>query len=72
MTMNDAVVGGIHIPPGVIIQLDVFSMHYDAEVWGPVDPYEFYPERYSLFSIYFNSISLKALSGVQGANSVEC
>lgn len=25
---------------------DVFSVHYDRGLWGPEDPYVFYPERH--------------------------
>lgn len=35
------------IPAGVSVTVDVLSLHYDPEYWGPVDPNEFYPLRFS-------------------------
>ena len=29
------------------MQADVYSVHYDADLWGPVDPYKFHPERHA-------------------------
>nr|QUF59379.1 cytochrome p450 CYP3045C2 [Brachionus angularis] len=37
----------IDIPEDLAIAVDVLSLHYDAEIWGPVDPNQFYPERFS-------------------------
>ena len=45
LCMEDVKVGDIIIPAGTTVQLDVFSIHYDPQVWGPVSPFEFYPER---------------------------
>ena len=33
---------------GTIIQVDVYSVHYDPDLWGPLDPYEFHPERHEM------------------------
>ena len=30
------------------ITVDVFSIHSDPEIWGPVDPSLFYPSRFAL------------------------
>jgi thromboxane-A synthase len=38
---------GHQIEKGCIIQPDVFTIHYDANLWGPEDPKIFYPERHS-------------------------
>jgi hypothetical protein len=38
-------VKGLKIPAGVAFTVDVLSLHYDQEIWGPVDPEEFYPLR---------------------------
>nr|QUF59378.1 cytochrome p450 CYP3045C1 [Brachionus angularis] len=38
---------GIDIPEDLAIAVDVLSLHYDADIWGPVDPNQFYPERFS-------------------------
>nr|ATW72301.1 cytochrome p450 CYP3045B3 [Brachionus calyciflorus] len=40
-------INGLKIPAGVSVTVDVLSIHYDAEIWGPVDPEEFYPLRFS-------------------------
>nr|QVK45587.1 cytochrome P450 [Brachionus paranguensis] len=40
-------VKGIDIPKDLVIAVDALSVHFDPDVWGPVDPKEFYPERFS-------------------------
>ena len=30
----------------MIFAADVLSLHYNPEYWGPVSPYEFYPQRF--------------------------
>jgi hypothetical protein len=35
----------LSIPAGVSVTVDVLSLHYSEEYWGPVDPYKFYPLR---------------------------
>lgn len=37
---------GHEIEEGTVIQPDVFTVHFDANLWGPEDPYVFYPERH--------------------------
>jgi cytochrome P450 len=32
---------------GDVIQPDVYSLHYDRDLWGPEDPELFIPERHS-------------------------
>ncbi|CAF1663787.1 unnamed protein product, partial [Adineta ricciae] len=44
--MEDTVIQGIKIEKGCVVCADVYSLHYDAELWGPEDPYVFYPERH--------------------------
>jgi thromboxane-A synthase len=34
------------IPVGTRIAVDIYSLHFDADLWGPVDPHTFYPERF--------------------------
>jgi cytochrome P450 len=36
---------GIDFPTDLTIAVDVMSVHFDPEIWGPVDPNEFYPAR---------------------------
>lgn len=38
---------GIDIPVDLEIALDVLSIHYNQDLWGPVDPNCFYPLRLS-------------------------
>jgi cytochrome P450 len=35
------------IPVGTRIAVDIYSLHFDPDLWGPVDPHTFYPERFS-------------------------
>ncbi|CAF0806839.1 unnamed protein product [Didymodactylos carnosus] len=44
--MNETSVCGYKITKGSVVQADVFSVHYDPDLWGPHDPNEFYPERH--------------------------
>ena len=43
----------IHIPgiglisSGTKLTLDMYSLHYDVDLWGPMDPKIFYPERFA-------------------------
>lgn len=34
------------IPSGTAVTLDIYQLHFDKDLWGPVDPYQFYPERF--------------------------
>ena len=31
---------------GSLVHADVYSVHFDPELWGPEAPYVFYPERH--------------------------
>ena len=44
---NPTTIKGINIPFDLDIAVDVLSIHYDSELWGPEDPFEFHPERFS-------------------------
>ncbi|CAF1089703.1 unnamed protein product, partial [Rotaria sordida] len=35
------------VPIGTIISANTYSLHYNPDLWGPVDPCIFYPERFS-------------------------
>ena len=39
-------INGMSIPKDFSIVIDVLSIHFDPELWGPVDPNVFYPLRY--------------------------
>ncbi|RNA25033.1 cytochrome p450 -like protein, partial [Brachionus plicatilis] len=41
-------VKGIMIPKDLVISIDVMSLHFDAELWGPVNPNLFYPKRHEV------------------------
>ncbi|CAF1280785.1 unnamed protein product [Rotaria magnacalcarata] len=43
---TNATVCGHTIEKGSIIQPDIFSIHYDPDLWGPEDPNLFIPERH--------------------------
>ena len=46
LCMESCTVGGIHIPAGVTVQADVWSIHNNPDTWGPTHPSVFEPERY--------------------------
>ena len=35
------------IPAGTRIAVNMYRLHYDPDLWGPVDPHQFYPERFA-------------------------
>ena len=35
------------VPAGTIINIDMYGLHYNPALWGPLDPNEFHPERFS-------------------------
>nr|QEV83808.1 cytochrome P450 [Brachionus rotundiformis] len=39
---------GIDIPVDTPIAVDVLSIHFDADLWGPHDPNQFYPPRHQV------------------------
>ena len=34
------------MPVGLVVTVDVLSLHYDQQYWGDVDTNEFYPLRF--------------------------
>ena len=40
-------VRGIKVPKELIVTVDVLTLHYDQEIWGPEDPNVFYPPRFA-------------------------
>ncbi|CAF1284681.1 unnamed protein product [Didymodactylos carnosus] len=44
--INETNVCGYKIMKDSIVQADVYSIHYDEELWGPHDTNKFYPERH--------------------------
>ncbi|CAF1151823.1 unnamed protein product [Adineta steineri] len=45
---EDTMVQGIKIEKGTLVHADIYSVHYDRELWGPEDPYLFLPERHGI------------------------
>ncbi|UJR12510.1 hypothetical protein I4U23_016685 [Adineta vaga] len=45
-TVEDTIIQGISIEKGTLIHADIYSVHFDHELWGPEDPYVFFPERH--------------------------
>jgi len=39
-------IGQLKIEEGTNITVDMYSMHYDEQLYGPVSPFKFYPERF--------------------------
>ncbi|CAF2550533.1 unnamed protein product [Rotaria sp. Silwood2] len=35
------------VPAGTLITVDVYNLHYNPNLWGPLDPHEFHPERFA-------------------------
>lgn len=59
--MNTCTISGVHIPEGVTIVADVFTLHQSEEFWGH-DVKEFKPERFGkTLTQYFWSLSLPIL-----------
>ncbi|CAF2401449.1 unnamed protein product [Rotaria sp. Silwood2] len=34
------------IPAGTSITVDIYRLHFDPDLWGPIDPHIFHPERF--------------------------
>ncbi|CAF1496973.1 unnamed protein product [Rotaria sordida] len=35
------------VPAGTLIAVDMYNLHYNPNLWGPLDPHEFHPERFA-------------------------
>jgi cytochrome P450 len=35
------------VPAGTMITVDMYNLHYNPDLWGPLDPNEFHPERFA-------------------------
>ena len=44
VVMDACRIGSHDLPPGVVVQADVWSLHHDSALWGE-DPESFKPER---------------------------
>ena len=42
-----SVICGHTIEEGSVIQADMYTIHYDPDLWGPEDPNKFIPERHA-------------------------
>lgn len=42
------IIKGIDIPVDTPIAVDVLTLHFDVDLWGPVDPNLFYPARHAV------------------------
>ena len=45
--MSTTQIGDLKIQNGVSVTVDVLSIHYDNNIWGPIDTEVFYPLRFS-------------------------
>ena len=45
MCMETTSIKGITLPPGVAVMADVWTLHYDKNIWGSYDPNTFEPDR---------------------------
>ncbi|UJR11767.1 hypothetical protein I4U23_015949 [Adineta vaga] len=43
---EDTIIQGIKIAKGALVYADIYSIHYDPELWGSEDPHIFFPERH--------------------------
>lgn len=43
------------IPVGLVIRVDHLALHYNEELWGPIDPKEFYPLRYDQHRLFIDA-----------------
>lgn len=35
------------LPSGTLITVDMYNLHYNPNLWDPLDPHEFHPERFA-------------------------
>ena len=56
--MSDCTIKGIHIPKGMVVQADSWSIHNSHEYWPQWDPKEFHPERW----VHVGFIFMESLS----------
>jgi cytochrome P450 len=52
--VKPVVIKEIYMAKGMLVSVDVYSIHFNPEYWGSVDPHEFYPLRHD-FSIYLTT-----------------
>ena len=55
------VINGLEFFKDMPIVIDVLGIHYNPDIWGPVDPNKFYPLRYLSNSVKSNILILKIL-----------
>nr|QEV83799.1 cytochrome P450 [Brachionus rotundiformis] len=44
--VKESTIKGIKMTPGLVIRIDHRAIHFDPDLWGPVDPNEFFPLRH--------------------------
>ena len=35
------------MPTGTLITVDMYNLHFNPDLWGPLNPHEFHPERFA-------------------------
>ena len=61
MANEEAVIQGITIPKGMVVNLCVYGMHYDPEYWP--DPDRFDPERWvQVMDLFVSSLHTISIS----------
>lgn len=45
--ISKCTIKGVEIPKDLVVAVDVMSIHFSPDLWGPVDPNTFYPLRFS-------------------------
>ena len=43
--VNETTIKNIKMTPDLIVRIDHLAVHFDSEIWGPIDPFEFNPSR---------------------------
>ena len=63
---RDIDINGLHIPAGTVINVPIYAIHHDPDVWP--EPEKFKPERYDI--VIDNNLSFYNLEVKGGRNSL--